>query len=127
MPDWIGHLRQRLASLTLTPTREAEVIEELSQHLDQRYDELRDSGVSDADARRRTIEELLDPDALARGMRPLRQAQVSRPIMPSGQSRLALRALRHDKRHWTGVLGTQFGFGSAAVLRHAVRQLLKSP
>ena len=40
MPDWTEHLRPRLASLSLSPAREAEIIEELSQHLDQRYDEL---------------------------------------------------------------------------------------
>ena len=33
------------------PAREAEIVEELSQHLDQRYEELRASGVSDAEAR----------------------------------------------------------------------------
>ena len=42
MPDWTEHLRPRLAQLRLSPAREAEIIEELSQHLDQRYEELRE-------------------------------------------------------------------------------------
>ena len=41
MPEWNDDLRRRLATLRLSPTREAEMIEELSQHLDQRYQELR--------------------------------------------------------------------------------------
>ena len=42
MPDrsWTEHLRPRLAGLRLSPVREAEIIEELSEHLDQRYEEL---------------------------------------------------------------------------------------
>jgi putative ABC transport system permease protein len=46
MPEWTEHLRLRLAFLRLNPAREAEIVEELSQHLDQRYDELRRGGTS---------------------------------------------------------------------------------
>ena len=61
MPDWTEHLRPRLAQLRLIPARETEIIEELAQHLDQRYEELRGGGTSDADARRLAMEELLEP------------------------------------------------------------------
>ena len=40
MPDWTLHLRPRLARLNLRGEREAEIVEELSQHLDERYQEL---------------------------------------------------------------------------------------
>ena len=73
MPDWTGHLRPRLGLLRLTQEREAEIVEELSQHLDQRYEALRNEGTGDADARRLATEELLDRDTLANGMRSLRQ------------------------------------------------------
>ena len=33
MPDWKEHVRPRLSGLRLSPTREAEIVEELSQHL----------------------------------------------------------------------------------------------
>src|SRR6267378_286139 len=33
MPDWKGEVRARLAGLSLSPARELEIIEELSQHL----------------------------------------------------------------------------------------------
>ena len=42
--DWTPDLRARLAQLRLSPAREAEIVEELSQHLDDRYEELRAAG-----------------------------------------------------------------------------------
>jgi hypothetical protein len=39
MPDWAGHVRLRLFPLRLSPAREAEIVEELSQHLDDRWRE----------------------------------------------------------------------------------------
>jgi len=39
-PEWARELRARLSSLQLPPAREAEIIEELSQHLDDRLQEL---------------------------------------------------------------------------------------
>ena len=74
MPDWTEELRQRLAPLRLSPSRESEIIEELSQHLDLRYEELLDSGMPDVEARRVALEELRGPEVLAQHMRTLRQA-----------------------------------------------------
>jgi hypothetical protein len=90
MPEWTGHLRRRLARLQLSPAREAEVIEELSQHLEQRYEELRSSGTSDAEARRLAIEERLEPDALADRMRWLRHSSGD----PTGRARQQAARLR---------------------------------
>ena len=39
MPDWGPEIRLRLASLKLEPTREAAIVEELAQHLDDCYAE----------------------------------------------------------------------------------------
>jgi hypothetical protein len=36
MPEWKEETKQRLASLKREPTREAEIIEELAQHIDDR-------------------------------------------------------------------------------------------
>src|SRR5262245_53182794 len=99
MPSWTADLRARLASLRLAPAREAEVIEELSQHLDQRYDELRRDGAIDEDARRLALAELREPDALARWMRPLRQANVPPPIAPGAPRRAVLGDIVQDVRY----------------------------
>jgi putative ABC transport system permease protein len=50
MPSWQPDLHALLAGLRLSPVREAEIVEELSQHLDDRYAELREAGATDADA-----------------------------------------------------------------------------
>jgi len=34
MPDWKKEIRERLAGLRLAPTREAEIVEELTQYLE---------------------------------------------------------------------------------------------
>ena len=40
MPDWKPEIRRRLANLQLPPTREAAIVEELAQRLDESYAEL---------------------------------------------------------------------------------------
>ena len=39
--EWSGEIRTRLAALALDAAREAEIVEELSQHLEEEYEELR--------------------------------------------------------------------------------------
>ena len=65
-PNWESDLRSRLSTLQLTPAREAEIVEELSQHLDERYEELRESGMDDGRVRSIALEELCEADTLAR-------------------------------------------------------------
>jgi hypothetical protein len=50
MPDWAREVRTRLSSLQLSPTRERESIEELTQHLDDRWRELMAGGASPDEA-----------------------------------------------------------------------------
>ena len=50
MPDFKIEIRGRLAGLQLSPVREAEIIEELSQHLEQEYERALSGGASDDDA-----------------------------------------------------------------------------
>ena len=38
MPDWKAEVRRRLRGLKLAPSQEAEIVEELAQHLEEVYE-----------------------------------------------------------------------------------------
>src|SRR6185503_10095815 len=85
---WVQEVRKRLSSLRLSPTREAEIVDELSQHLDDRYRELMAGGASPDEARRLTLADFrdLEGDVLARQMATLRQAHAPSPIAPGAST-----------------------------------------
>lgn len=58
MPEWKEEIRRRLADLRIAPTREAEIVEELAQHLDDRYEDLLTRGVTEAEAWQAALAEL---------------------------------------------------------------------
>jgi predicted permease len=60
MPDWKNLIRERIAPLRLEATGEASLIEEVAQHLDDLYRDLRSGGASHEEAYRNTIGELDD-------------------------------------------------------------------
>src|SRR5262245_37501616 len=81
MPEWKDEIKDRLANLNFEPAREAEIIEELSQHLNDRYAELRASGATDEEATGAAFEELSDSELLERELwrvepRPFREPVV---------------------------------------------------
>ena len=116
MPEWTADLRARLAELRLTPAREAEIIEELSQHLDDRYEELRASGSSDTDARRIALDELSETGELAQRMRTLSQARVPAPLVHGQASKRPMHGLWEDLRYAGRSMRKQPGFTAIVVL-----------
>lgn len=66
MPDWRAEIRARLQSLRLSPEREADIVEEVAQHLDDRFRELRAMGRSDDEAAADAWRELEAADVLGR-------------------------------------------------------------
>lgn len=52
---WRGELRLRLAPLRLAPAREAEIVDELADHLDDHWRDLVVSGVPEDEATRLTL------------------------------------------------------------------------
>ena len=66
MPDWSGEIRRRLSAVRLPPEREAAIVDEVAQHLEDRYQILLASGHPAAEAERRTWRELEGDDVLGR-------------------------------------------------------------
>ena len=67
MPDWNEPIRKHLAELNLAPAREAEIVEELAQHAEDRYRELETGGATESEARRIALDELSGHDLLEIG------------------------------------------------------------
>jgi predicted permease len=119
-PDWARDVRTRLASLRLSPTREAEIVEELAQHLDDRWRELVAGGAAPDAATELTRAEFRGGDVLARYMAPLRQAQVAPPITPGIPARRMLGDLWQDLRYARRAMLANPAFTAVAVLSLAI-------
>ena len=65
MPDWKKEIRERLAGLRLAPTREAEIVEELAQYLEDYYEELVAGGTTETDAWRTTLDQLNESELVS--------------------------------------------------------------
>jgi len=109
MPEWKNEISARLAKPRLEPTREAAIVEELAQHLEDCYAELLVGGATEAEAYQRTLAELNGSEWLARELRRVERPSHPEPI----------------------VTGTNWGTNMIAALwqdlRYGARTILKNP
>src|ERR671913_568955 len=120
MPDWTREVRRRLSSLSLSPTREREVVEELSQHLDDRWRELMGGGASADGAARVTRGEFRQGSMLSQNMAALRQAHSPPSLTPAAPTGRILTDVWHDVRHAVRMFSKGPAFAAAAVLTLAL-------
>ena len=109
MPDFRAEIRARLAELRLAPMREAEIVEELSQHLAEQYEEQMTHGASEEEARQCIFEELSAPDLLERELQRVEFSDSRDSVAPGTERK--------------GNLLADF----AQDLRYGLRTLLKNP
>ncbi len=80
-PDWKSEIGKRLAELKLEPAREIEIIDELAQHLDDRYAELLAGGATEEEACHKALAELSDAQLLAQELKRVEEQVELEPVV----------------------------------------------
>ena len=140
MPDWKQEVAGRLAVQHIDPARSAAIIDEVSQHLQDRYQQLLSAGTEESEACRRVLEELENSDrfaaALPSGLRRRSRDSPPQAELPSGNLAFDLfRDMRYGFRSMLRAPGFSFfailtlalGIGASTTVFTLVNTLLLHP
>src|SRR5918999_1074921 len=116
MPDWRAEIRRRLTQLRLDGASEEQIVDELAQHLEDRYEELRRRGDSDDAARAATLEELSEMSTLESVLRTERGRAAASEITLGRVRGRPLESVVHDVRYALRSLRASPGYTTASVL-----------
>jgi predicted permease len=136
MPDWKAEVEGRLKDARLAPTREASIVEEVCQHLDDTYRDALAAGATEGEARSRTLIELDSSEALSRALnRIVKDVPSPESALPIGGGsttlglvedlRVAARGLMKSRTFTSiAVLSLALGIGANTALFSLIDALL---
>ena len=120
MLDWREEIAGRLSSLKLDSSRENEIVEELSQHLEDRYNELVSGGARDEDARSAVLMELDYENLLAKGLLRTVSKVRPEPPLPGGGEHNSFASVWQDLRYALRQFQRNPGFALVAIITLAL-------
>jgi len=114
MPDWKAEIVRRLADPTLASR--ADIVEELAQHVDQRYRTLLARGLTEAAAYEEALQEVTDSVGLADTFRTrMRPPAPEAPVLGEARGNL-LSSIGQDLRYAARMLVKNRGFTAVALI-----------